>query len=467
MGQLSVSLVVSDTGGFRETLNLIERSDCVRYFQPGNSDSLAQTITQAVNAYPENPLIPEGEFLEQVNRNLLNQRLEYMSQVFMEGAPKELSSPPITIAIVCSHPTTAILKCLESLAAQTYNNFEIIVGYPDKSEYLQEIIIQAQTKFPSCKYLNLDASWSLGESYNYLVELAAGEYVLQLSPEHIPLSDTVEKFVTAALTAQADAVVSPQVTVGEDGTKMNLIDGCLLKLLEFNYNQDISALYSLKLLKEFPYSQERGIQALNWHIIAAAIATGKEIAYYPYPLYTSSTTTTNNPINIAKERYYLRQYLYQIESSKWNQRQLNLLLTGVEQLLEQQEQNKSLHFTVRNGEKLSSQSQAWMLTAQQIQEELTQTQETLKNLQSWKPTATKSQRLAGASDANLDAKSPANSRRTNADSRNSKKPSILELTATSRERLARNSVANLDAQNPKSRIRMAKVAVDSKHDGKQ
>ena len=383
MGQLPVSLVVSDTGGFRETLNLIERSDCVRYFQPGNSDSLAQTITQAVDAYPENPLIPEVEFLEQVNRNLLNQRLEYMSQVFMEGAPKELSSPPITIAIVCSHPTTAILKCLESLATQTYNNFEIIVGYPDKSEFVQEIIIQAQTKFPSCKYLNLDASWSLGESYNYLVELAAGEYVLQLSPEHIPLSDTVEKFVTAALTAQAHAVVSPQVTVGEDGTEINLIDGCLLKLLEFNYNQDISALYSLKLLKEFPYSQERGIKALNWHIIAAAIATGKEIAYYPYPLYTSSTQSTNNPINIAKERYYIRQYLYQIESSKWNQRQLNLLLTGVEQLLQQPEQNKSLRFTVGNGEKLSSQSQAWMLTAQQIQDELTHTQETLKNLQSW------------------------------------------------------------------------------------
>ena len=306
-----------------------------------------------------------------------------MSQVFIEGAPKALSSPPITVAIICSHPTTAILKCLESLAAQTYNNFEIIVGYPDKSDFIQEIIIQAQTKFPSCKYLSLDASWSLGETYNYLVELAAGEYVLQLSPEHIPLSDTVEKFVTAALTAQADAVVSPQVTVGEDGTKINLIDGCLLKLLEFNYNQDISALYSLKLLKEFPYSQERGIFALNWHIIAAAIATGKEIAYYPYPLYTSSIHSTNNPINIAKERYYIRQYLYQIESSKWNQRQLNLLLTGVEQLLEQQEQNKSLHFTVRNGEKLSSQAQAWMLTAQQIQDELTQTQETLKNLQSW------------------------------------------------------------------------------------
>ena len=201
----------------------------------------------------------------------------------------------------------------------------------------------------------------MGETYNYLVELAVGEYVLQLSPEHIPLSDTVEKFVTAALTAQADAVVSPQVTVAEDGTKINLIDGCLLKLLEFNYNQDISALYSLKLLKEFPYSQERGIFALNWNIIAAAIATGKEIAYYPYPLYTSSTQSTNNPINIAKERYYIRQYLYQIESSKWNQRQLNLLLTGVEQLLEQQEQNKSLNFTVRNGEKLSSQAQAWML----------------------------------------------------------------------------------------------------------
>ncbi|QLE44451.1 glycosyltransferase [Nostoc sp. C052] len=387
MGQLPVSLVVSNTGGFQETLNLIERYDCVHYFHPANYYSLAQTITEAINAYPEKPLIPQYEFLQKINQRLLNQRLEYMSQAFINAAPKEPQTPKVTIAIVCWQTVNNILECLESLAAQTYKNFDVIIGYRESSdEYLQERIIQAQTKFPSYKYLNLDANWSLGESYNYLVELAAGEYILQLAVEHIALPDMLENLVTAAIASNADVVVCPQVTLQEDGEleAIPLIDGSLLKLLEFNHNQDISALFSLKLLQEFRYFPERGLFALNWHILAAAIATGKEIAYYPYPLYvTSNSDSRINSVNLAKERYYLRQYLYQIEPSKWNQRQLNFLLTGIEQLLQQQNSGKIWHFTHQNNQNLSPQSQAWMLTAQQIQDELTQTQETLKSLQAW------------------------------------------------------------------------------------
>jgi hypothetical protein len=82
MGQLPVSLVVSDTGGFRETLNLINRSDSVRWFNPGNAQSLASEITQAIMAYPESPSPPQQIFLEEVNQSLFNQRLAYMKQAF-------------------------------------------------------------------------------------------------------------------------------------------------------------------------------------------------------------------------------------------------------------------------------------------------------------------------------------------------------------------------------------------------
>lgn len=90
----------------------------------------------------------------------------------------------------------------------------------------------------------------------------------------------VEKLVRAAIASDSDVVVCPQVTLQNDGelTAIAFIDGCLLKLLEFNHNQDISALFPLKLLQEFRYSLERGLLALNWHILAAAIATGKEMA---------------------------------------------------------------------------------------------------------------------------------------------------------------------------------------------
>lgn len=87
MGQLPVSLVASNTGGFRETLNMIDRSNSVRWFDPGNSQSLAAEIASAIDAYPETPSLPQREFLEQVNQRLLNQRLEYMNPAFFQTTP--------------------------------------------------------------------------------------------------------------------------------------------------------------------------------------------------------------------------------------------------------------------------------------------------------------------------------------------------------------------------------------------
>lgn len=264
-----------------------------------------------------------------------------MSQAFINGAPKEPKNPNVTIAIVCLHPAETLLDCLESLAAQTYNNFDVIILYKESTgkeffvsrssslvskpnffnESVQEIITQAQTKFTSYKYLNLDINKSLGETYNYLVDIATGEYFFQFPADCIAIPDMLEKLVTAASKFDADAVVCPQITLGEDGEleKLALVDGSLLKLLEFNYNRDVIALFSVKLLQEFPYSQERGLLALNWHILAAAIAQDKQIAYPAYPLYIIANTSFSafNQVNLPKERYYLRQYLYQIEPSKW------------------------------------------------------------------------------------------------------------------------------------------------------
>ncbi|MEJ6485422.1 glycosyltransferase family 4 protein [Nostoc punctiforme UO1] len=87
MGQLPVSLVVSNTGGFRETLNWIDRSNGVRWFNPGNPQSLACEIANAITAYPETPILPLNAFLEQVNQWLFNQRIEYMNPAFFPTSP--------------------------------------------------------------------------------------------------------------------------------------------------------------------------------------------------------------------------------------------------------------------------------------------------------------------------------------------------------------------------------------------
>jgi glycosyltransferase involved in cell wall biosynthesis len=373
MGQLAVALVVSDTGGFRETLDLLHRSDALHWFQPGSSDALAQALINAIRAYPEQPIPLKQTAIKSINRHLLNQRLEFMSQAFLEVAPTETTPSSVTITVVCQHSATTLLECLKSLAAQTYDLYDVIVISPANDSSIQATIVQAQTQFPNYKYLTSEAHWSLGETYNYLVDHCTGEYVLLFSSPPIAMPIMIETMITAACEAKATAVVCPQ----QIEETITLMDGNLLKLLEFNHHHDLTALFSKTLLKTYPYAQARGLQALNWQIFAAAIATNQAIVYYPYPLYTlcPNASSTIPAANFAKERYYLRQFLFQIQPEQWNQRQINVLLTGFEHLIQ----------SPRHSQPLSSspQDQAWMLTAQQMQQELTQAQARLRELEHW------------------------------------------------------------------------------------
>jgi hypothetical protein len=177
------------------------------------------------------------------------------------------------------------------------------------------------------------------------------------------------------------------MTLNQDLEVINLNDGSLLKLLEFNPNQDLCALFAVEWLREFRYSQVRDLLALNWQILAAAIATGQEIAYYPYPLYLSDSHSALliKPENLPKERYYLRQYLSQIAASQWTQRQLHLLLTCVEQLWQSEAQKQSKMWQLQQDKNryqaLASQSQAWMQTALETQQELDALQAELQKTQ--------------------------------------------------------------------------------------
>ncbi|MEG4595018.1 glycosyltransferase family 4 protein [Microcoleus sp. F8_C2] len=122
MGQLPVSLVVSNTGGFQETLNMIDRSNSVRWFEPGNSQSLAAEIASAIDAYPETPSLPQREFLEQVNQCLFNQRLEYMKQAFPQLSPSRV---PLSKEDVPHAPLLGMTFSQERVFMQDYaqNNY--------------------------------------------------------------------------------------------------------------------------------------------------------------------------------------------------------------------------------------------------------------------------------------------------------------------------------------------------------
>ncbi|MEC4868825.1 MAG: glycosyltransferase [Jaaginema sp. PMC 1078.18] len=369
MGQLPLTLVVAKAAGWQEAFLLVQRQEGVYWFEPGSTTALTHTLIQVVRDRPPFPKVAEIATLEAVNTSLLNQRLELMSQAFLDNTPKPPPTPQVAIALVLWQTSPTLTECLESLAQQTYDNLEVVVLSSD-AEDITGSLAQIQTQFPQFKYLTAAASMSLGEAYNHLIGQIESDYILPLKGDRTLSEDAIATLVTALTHSNSAIAVSPSYQA-ESG-QINFIDGNLLNLLELPFSHDLTALFSAEFLRQFPYNTERNLQALHWQIFAAALIADIAIAYYPYPLYCIHA---NNPAitdkTRLKERYYLHQYLSQIEPQRWHKRSLHLLLTGFEQL-----RQTPVVAT-------SPQNQAWHLTAQQLYQELSQTQTQLTHLQSW------------------------------------------------------------------------------------
>lgn len=384
MGQLPLSLIVADTGGFRETLDLLKRTDGVRWFVPGDRHSLARTFQEAIAVRPETPNVPAIADLEQTNQQLLERRLQLMTDTFLANPPKDLPTPRVTVGIAAIAEVDKLADCLESIAAQTYSNLEVIVIYDPST---QEAIAPVQTQFPNSQFVDFSMGESLGIAYNQLVKRSTGEYFLPLTLDRLLLPQAIETFVKAAGEAKAVIVTCPDMTLDEDDLEViTSIDGSLLKLLEFTETRDLCALFSVEWLRSYSYCEERELRALNWHLLAAAIATGETVAYYPYPLYLSDRDSTFviPSETIPKERYYLRHFLSQIEPDRWTRRQLHLLLTCIEQLWQAESVNqdklKQAQQDRGRADAQTAQAQAWMQTAIETQEELNTAQAELQKI---------------------------------------------------------------------------------------
>ena len=346
MGQLPVSLVVSDTGGFRETLQLVNRESGVYWFKSKDADSLAQMLKKALLAYPETPTVCDHATLEQVNKSLLVQKLEQIEQAFNQAIVSESPPPKVTLALTSHNQGKYLIDCLSRIEAQTYENLEIIVLDDGSTEaYSREIFEQAKSLFPNYQFIQLETSLGLGAARNYLLDLTTGDYFLPLEPHILLFPFALEKFAAAASNSKAAIVTSPRKEVGVVERIVNFSGGTLPTILKSNVYGQSCLLFSRPLLKKFRHTESKDIQAQAWEIIAAAVATGEKIVYYPYPLYeymvTSETVISNEPH--PREQYSVRQYLAQIPPINWSPRQIYMLLTAIQQLQSQPQYSPAEH----------------------------------------------------------------------------------------------------------------------------
>lgn len=350
MGQLPVSLVVSDTGGFRETLQLVQRSEGLYWFKPKDADSLAEKIEEALTDYPQTPKVADKNTLENINQQLLQEKIAYIEKAFEGFKTLEKPNNKVTLGIICQNQGKYLIDCLSSIETQTHDNLEvIIVDDNSQNSESKDLFFHAQSLFPNFKFISLEKTKGIGAINNYLLEISEGDFFLSFNPQVTLFPQTIEKFIETAVNANAVIVTSAQKEIGAVDRIVSYSGGTLPTMMKGNVYGGECCLFSRQLLEKFPYTEDKDIDSQNWEIITAAVVTGQTIIYYPYPLY-EYFVTAEYPLNqemSAKAKYSLRQFLAKIPPEKWSKRQIYMLMTAVQQLQDLPSQMNNLRWQLQ------------------------------------------------------------------------------------------------------------------------
>jgi O-antigen biosynthesis protein len=333
VGQLPVSIIAADTGGFRETLGLLERSSGVHWFQAGNVRSLTQALTGILTNYPESLAVPTADFLGKLNQSLLEQRTMYIDRVAARSTPQ--ISPVVTICIFYHDGDATLLECLASLHQQSYQHWQIvIVAVAVETKASQQLLSVAQKQFANLQIVDGDLATGAIDRQQLFTSIRQADRVLFWQADEIAATEMLDTLVRSALTADAQIAMCPSLIDDYAPQVHNLRIGFVSQLLAASVRTTANLLVETKLLDRIDLSVPFEIDSLGKYLLAIAIATGTKIAYFPYPLYwTKANPPIANKDVILREAYKLRQYIASVEPSAWNIRQLYLLKASIQQLV--------------------------------------------------------------------------------------------------------------------------------------
>lgn len=333
VGQLPVSIIAADIGGFRETLGLLERTSGVHWFQAGNVRSLTQVLTGVISTYAESIEVPTADYLGKLNQSLLDKRIAYIDRVDNRSISQLL--PLVTICIFCTDKDFALLECLASLHQQTYQQWQIvIIAIAVEAKKMQQLLITAQKQFLNIQVIHCEHAMDTIDIQQLLNSIQQTDWLLFWKADEIAATEMLDTLVRSAINADASIALCPPLINAYSPQIHNLRIGFVSQLLALSVKTTPNLLVKIELLDRINWSLNFEIDNLTTYLLAIATITGTKIAYFPYPLYwTKKDPVIANKDVILRESYKMRQYIGSVEPSAWNVRQLYMLKASIQQLV--------------------------------------------------------------------------------------------------------------------------------------
>jgi glycosyltransferase involved in cell wall biosynthesis len=167
------------------------------------------------------------------------------------SAPPISTTPLVTVIALCFNHERFVVECLESIRAQTFQNFELIVTDDCSKDNSPEIIAEWLTRnYPQAKYIRHKENAGLCRTLNEAIASANAEFISMIATDDIweshKIQSQLEKFST--LSSETAVVYSDAFQIDEAG---NLLSTLFIENHRPNYSPFSGYIFSDLAYKNF------------------------------------------------------------------------------------------------------------------------------------------------------------------------------------------------------------------------
>lgn len=220
--------------------------------------------------------------------------------------------PKVSIITPVFNSEKFIVKTIESVLSQTYEQWEMILVDDASSDASVEIIEQFQINNPQIKLFQLKHNEGTAVARNKATELATGDYIAFLDADDLWEPNKLEQQIKTMLSQNLDVCFSSYELINEAGQSLNKVVQALPvlsyeKLLKSNYIGNLTGIYNVKTLgKIFVPNLKKRQDWLLWLIALQrsnkpAMSINNVLAKYRI----RDNSISSNKFNLIKYNYWV------------------------------------------------------------------------------------------------------------------------------------------------------------------
>ena len=114
------------------------------------------------------------------------------------------NSPLVSVICLCYNHSQFVVESLESVLNQTYNNIEILIADDCSTDNSVEVIINWLKQHPQITFIINTTNKGNTKTFNQLLKLSKGDYILDLATDDVLEKDCIEKQIHQFKNSKSD-----------------------------------------------------------------------------------------------------------------------------------------------------------------------------------------------------------------------------------------------------------------------